>query len=179
MKPSEEEALLARLAEITAAPKSFDTAPSWEAIQDRASARLCCTVALRIGGVLGGGAAIMIKTPREAWEEDVYGHIQVRRPNTPHHLRLLPVEWRPLGIHYNPGDAPPELRFLGLADRHHPFDLNQPLGISVFSQSRAGIARELPRAIASFEAYLDLCAELWNCPDVRSIERPPWSPKLV
>lgn len=54
MKPSEEEALLARLAELAAAPKSFDAAAVWEVIPDRVSARLCCTVALRIGGVLGG-----------------------------------------------------------------------------------------------------------------------------
>ena len=65
MKPSEEEALLARLAELAAAPKSFDAAHSWEVITDRASTRLCCTVALRIGGVLGGGVAVMIKTPKE------------------------------------------------------------------------------------------------------------------
>jgi hypothetical protein len=53
MKPSEEEALLARLAAIAAAPKSFDAKPIWAVIPDRASARLCCTVALRMDGVLG------------------------------------------------------------------------------------------------------------------------------
>lgn len=118
-------------------------------------------------------------TPESAWERDVYGHIEIAHPELSRPVRIIPVEWRPLHPHDNRGRGPPEHRFRTLTDRWHPFDINAPLGIDVFLQAAVGIAVPLPREIANFSEYCNLCAELWNCPDVRLVPAPEWREDLL
>ena len=120
-----------------------------------------------------------LATPTDAWEQDVYGHIEVRLPGVSRTLRLNPVEWRPLRYHDNPPNASAAHRNQRLYDRHLPFVLNAPLGLGPFDQSSAGIAVELPRAPANFQEYTDLCSDLWICPDLLGLEPPPWMRNIV
>jgi hypothetical protein len=118
-------------------------------------------------------------TPSDAWEADVYGHIEVRLPGVIRTLRLIPVEWRPLRYHDNPPNAPAAHRNLRLWDRYMPIDLNAPLGLGAFDQSAPGIAVDLPRAPANFKEYTDLCSDLWKCPDLLGLQPPPWARELL
>lgn len=178
MSPAEEDRLLRRLEEVAAAEKTFDAAENWVALTDKSSSVLQYRVSLRIDGVLQGDVSLRLTTPLRAWEEDVYGQIGVGIPGSKTELRLNPVEWRPRRKHSNPASANPPLDLLTLSDRWHPFEHNKVLGIKVFRQDQPGIAAPLPRAISSFTDYIDLCAELWNCPDTTRIPAPPWSRDL-
>lgn len=179
MRPDQERAALDRLAEIHAAPKSFDSWPEWEVHQERSRAMLHYRVPLRLSGVLGGGVVAHLVTPQQAWDSNVYGQVEVPAIGGRSTWRVDPVEWKPDRPHRNPNDAPAEHRFKEVHDRIHPFDLNRRLGILVFAQARIGIAIEFPRAIAIFEDYLSLCAEVWNCPDMRDVPPPTWHRTLV
>jgi len=117
-------------------------------------------------------------TPQDTWDEEVYGQIEVRMPGISH-LRLNPVEWRPLRYHDNPPDAPAAHQFVRLWDRWHPFDLNRPLGIRAFQQTRSGVAIPLLRAVTTFSEYTHLCADIWRCPDLLGLRPPPWSKQLI
>lgn len=162
-----------------AARKDFDSKPDWVERENREGVRLTLTVPLLLDGEFGGGVEALLSTPKGAWEEDLYGQITVRHPAKSLNLRVCPVEWRPLKTHDNSGDAPKDLRFQTLSDRFHPFDLNKALSLEVFAQRARGIAAPLPRAIASFSDYIDLCADLWNCPNMRSVPPPPWAKVLL
>lgn len=137
------------------------------------------TCGLRLNGVLAGGASVRLKTPVDAWEDDVYGHVEVRVIGIPRAFRLDPVEWRPLAPHTNSPNAPGELASLTLFDRHHPCDLNLPFGLPVFQQIAPGVAAPLPRDIPTFQEYVNLCAEVWRCPDMRTIQPPEWAETLL
>lgn len=170
--------LLTRLYDANLTSKTLDETPRWEKVRDRQSVKLEYRAALRMDGNLGGGVSVRLQTPENGWEDDLYGQIEIRRPGMRSALRLNPVEWRPLREHRNPPDAPEPYRLKILRDRWHPFELNQPLGIDVFTQSKPGIAAPLPRAVSSFSDYIDLCAELWRLPELREIPAPPWSKQL-
>ena len=118
-------------------------------------------------------------TPGDVWEEDVYGHIEVRLPGATRTLRLNPIEWRPLRYHDNPPSAPPAHRSQRLFDRWLPFDINEKHSIAAFDQSGPGIAIPLPRVPNSFAEYADLCSDLWRCPDMMGLTPPPWSRKML
>lgn len=179
MDPEFEAQILEQLAAVCAADKAFDSPVDWIAVKDnRGQERLYLRGALRLGGILGGGVTLFISTPRYDWERDVYGQLEVRRPGLRSHLRLLPVEWRPRRQHRNPATASASLRLLTLGDRWHDFADNAPLGINGFNQTQTGIARDLPRAISSFSDYLNLAADIWKIPDLRTIAPPPWSKTL-
>lgn len=179
MDRTQAEQLLARLEAVSSCDKTFDATEKWVEIHEREAGRLIFRVALRLNGVLGGGVYARLTTPKLGWDEDVYGHLEVQRLDHRSCLRLLPIEWRPYSPHQNTGAAPSHLRLLSIEDRWHPFDLNKPLGIEVFQQTKTGVAAPFPRAINSFQEYLDFCADVWKCPDVRSIPVPPWSKLLV
>lgn len=171
--------ILDRLRFVDEAKKSFDATPTWEIVPNRTSTKLSLIVALRLNGTLRGGVSIRITTPADAWEEDVYGHIEVRLPGSNRALRLNPVEWRPLRYHDNPAKAPPPHRNQRLWDRWLPFDLNASYGLHAFDQSGCGIAVPLPDAIGNFSQYTDICARLWKCPDMMGLSPPPWTRTLV
>jgi len=177
MTREQEAGLLAYLAAIAPAPKSFDSIASWRVIQDRTSPILECLVSLKIDGVARGVRA-RFRTPQALWEQEAYAQIEVVSPLVRGALRIMPIEWRPRRSHRNPAAAPDHLRLLTLTDRWHPTPENLPLGIGVFAQYDVGIAAPLPRAIATFEDYLALCAELWNCPDALHVPNPPWTPGM-
>lgn len=177
-----EREVLEGVARVARAHKSFDckpdTRPAWRRQPARGAEIWTLTCGLRLNGALAGGAMIRLKTPTDVWEEDVYGHVEVRIPGVPRACRIDPIEWRPLGPHTNPPDAPEGLGLMTLFDRHHPSHLNRPLGVAVLHQTATGIAAPLPRDITTFAEYVHLCAEVWNCPDMRSIEAPEWKPTL-
>ncbi len=139
-----------RLRFIAEAKKAFDSKPRWEPTPHRSSQRLTLVVALRLNGVLRGGVSIRLRTPIDAWEENVYGQIEVRLPGMNRLLRLNPVEWRPRRYHDNPSTAPAVHRNQRLWDRYHPFDLNAAHGMQGFDQSGGGIAVPLPSVPDSF-----------------------------
>jgi hypothetical protein len=170
---------LDRLRFIAEAKKSFDSTPSWIEVPSRLSTRLSLVVALRLNGILRGGVSLRIITPSDAWEEDVYGHIEVRLPGLTRALRLTPVEWKPLRYHDNPPNAPAAHRNRRLWDRYMPFEINAQFGLAAFDQSASGIATELTRQPTSFKEYTDLCSDLWNCPDLLGLSPPPWTRKLI
>ena len=171
--------ILDRLRFIAEAKKTFDVTPRWSLSPSRSRGRLTLVVALRLDGVLRGGTSVRLATPNDAWEEDVYGHIEVRLPGVSRPLRLNPIEWRPLRPHDNPPDAPPALRSQRLWDRWLPFEINAPYGAGAFDQSTSGIAVPLPREPSDFSEYTDLCADLWRCPDLLGLEPPPWAGALL
>lgn len=179
MNTYQNEQILEFLETVSRAEKSFDSLPAWEEYKDRTSGKLRYATAIQLNGVLGGGISIRITTPKETWEEDVYGQIEVRPARMKRSLRVDPIEWRPLRPHTNSPAAPPPHSFQQYSDRWHPFDLNKPFGIGVFNQSDKGVAVPFPRAISSFSEYLDLCSDIWKCPDVKEIPTPPWSPQLT
>lgn len=171
--------IIAHLRAVCEAEKTFDSPVDWSPVKDnRGNERLYLKGALRLGGQLGGGVSLFISTPRDDWENDVYGQIEVRQPGIRAHLRVLPIEWRPRREHRNPATAPAELRMVTLSDRWHDFDDNAACGINGFNQTQTGIARGLPRAISSFSDYLTLASEIWKLPDLRTIDPPPWSRTL-
>jgi hypothetical protein len=172
-------AILDGLRFVAEAKKSFDSVPSWTEVPSRLSSRQSLVVALRLDGVLRGGASLRIVTPTDAWEEDVYGQIEVRLPGVTRALRLHPIEWKPLRHHDNPPDAPPAHRNQRLWDRHYPFELNAPFGLGAFDQSTSGIATELPRAPSNFKEYTDLCSDLWICPDLLGLPPPRWTRTML
>lgn len=172
-----EAAILERLAEVHAAAKSFDHVPAWDTVTDRDNTRLFVHAAIRIDGRFGGGVYVRISTPQHSWDRDVYGQIEVQRP-TKGCWRVNPIEWEPVRAHTNRRDAPSEHRLVTLTNRIHPFALNRRYGLSVFEQKEAGIAIDFPREIARFEEYLDLCSEVWNFPDLKSLQPPKWTREL-
>lgn len=174
MTPTEAAAAIDLLKAIAPAEKRFDSHPDWIVRRDRPTPSLEFSVGLLIDGV-ARGVQVHLKTPQPAWESDLYGQIGVAYPRVKGLLRLAPVEWRPLRVHSNPAAAPPHLRLLTLSDRWHPPAENFALGPPAFLQHIPGIAAPLPRAIATFEEYLSLCADLWNCPDMASVPPPPWT----
>lgn len=171
--------ILKRLRDVSEARKSFDTAPEWRVSQNRRTDRLNLIALIRLNDVLFRGVSIRLATPVDAWEEDVYGHVEVRLPGVQRALRVSPVEWKPFRYHDNPATSPPPHRNQRLWDRWHPFDLNAPLGIGVFDQSACGIAVPLPRDPATFLEYADLCADLWRCPDMIGLTPPPWARTML
>ncbi len=179
MKSSDVGQILDRLRTIDEARKSFDVKPQWVTTQNRSTQRLTLNVALRLDGILRGGVSILLATPVDAWEEDVYGHIAVRLPGLSRSLRLNPVEWSPLRHHDNPLSGPAAHRGVRLFDRWHPFDINAQFGLASFDQSGPGIAVELPRVPNRFSEFSDLCSNLWRCPDMMGLPPPPWSRRLV
>ncbi|WP_376710355.1 hypothetical protein [Pseudochrobactrum lubricantis] len=164
---------------VNKSEKTFDDFSKWDEYTDRSSGKLRYVTAIQLNGILGGGVSIRITTPKETWEEDVYGQIEVRPPRMKRSLRVNPIEWRPLRPHVNSATAPSPYGLQQYFDRWHPYDLNKPLGIGAFDQSDKGVATPLPRAISSFSEYLELCSEIWKCPDVKGIPTPPWSPQLT
>ena len=158
--------IIARLRYIAEAKKSFDAIAKWELTRNRSSHRLSLVVALRLNGILRGGVSIRLATPSDAWEEDVYGHIEVRLPGASRTLRLNPIEWRPLRPHDNPPSAPPAHRNQRLYDRWLPFEINENFGLAAFDQSGPGIAVPLPHVPRTFSEFTDLCSSLWLCPDM-------------
>lgn len=174
MTPDEAAEAIATLRAIASATKEFDEPPKWVVRTDRPTPALELSASLRIDGVLRG-VRIRLKTPRPSWEADVYGHIEVTVARHRGFLRLAPIEWRPQRAHTNSARAPAEHRLLSFLDRWHPPELNYDLGIDAFAQDAPGIAAALPRAIATFEEYLGLCADLWHCPDMASVPPPPWT----
>ena len=164
---------------IVDAAKTFDSEPSWRETTNRLSTRLSLVVGIRLKGILQGGVSLRLVTRSDAWEEDVYGHIEVRLPGDSRMLRLLPVEWRPLRYHDNPPHAPAAHRNQRLWDRYLPFDINAEFGLGAFDQSSSGIATELPRMPSSFAQYTDLCSDLWKCPDLLGLPPPPWTRALL
>ena len=179
MAGKNENAIIDVLSWIADAEKSFDAAPQWTTVTSRGSYRLELVVAVRLEGILQGGASIRLATPYDAWERDLYGHVEVRIPGVSRTLRLNPIEWRPLRHHDNPASAPEAHRLIRLWDRWLPFDQNKKMGLGAFDQSAPGVAVPLPRDLTSFTDYADLCAELWRCPDMMGIQPPPWSGILV
>lgn len=177
MTPAEAAAAIDLLKAIAPAPKRFDSRPGWVTRRDRPTPFLELQVGLRIDGV-ARGVQVRLSTPQPAWESDLYGQIGVAIPQARGLLRLAPVEWRPLRAHTNPARAPAHLRLLTLVDRWHPPEHNYALGVPAFLQHLPGVAAPLPRVIATFEDYLGLCAELWNCPDMAGIPPPPWTQEL-
>lgn len=171
--------IIDRLRFVADTKKSFDSEPTWRSAPNRSSDRLTLVVALRLQGVLRGGVSIRLATPRDVWEEDVYGHIEVRLPGVSRSLRLNPVEWRPLRHHDNPPDAPLAHRSQRLWSRWLPFEVNALYGAGAFDQSASGIATPLPREPAAFSEYADLCADLWRCPDLLGLAPPPWARTLL
>jgi hypothetical protein len=141
--------------------------------------RLSLVVALRLDGLLRGGVSMRIETPVDAWEEDVYGHIEVRPSGMKRALRVIPVEWKPRRYHDNPPNAPAAHRNQRLWDRYMPFELNAESGLGAFDQSTSGIAIELPQQPTNFSGYTDLCSRLWNCPDILGLDPPPWTRKML
>jgi hypothetical protein len=170
---------LDRLRFIAEAKKSFDSEPAWSPVPSRLSSRLSLVVALRLDGILRGGVSLRLETPLDVWEEDVYGHIEVRALGMTRALRVLPVEWKPFRWHDNPPSAPPAHRNQRLWDRYMPFEINAQHGLGAFDQSTSGIAIELPRQVANFNEYTDLCSSLWNCPDLLGLAAPPWSREIL
>lgn len=166
-----------RLAEVQAAIKSFDHTPSWETVTDRDNTRLCVHAALRLNGRLGGGVFVRIQTPQGSWERDVYGQIEVQRPSKGC-WRIDPIEWAPTRSHTNRRDTASEHRLVTLTNRVHPFALNRRYGLAVFEQKEPGVAVDFPREITRFEEYLDLCAEVWNFPDLKGLPPPKWTREL-
>lgn len=164
---------------VADAKKSFDTHPKWEILPNRYSRVLSLVVALRLNGTLRGGVSIRIVTPEDSWEEDVYGHLEVKLPQNRRLLRVNPVEWRPLRHHDNPPNAPDAHRNQRVYDRWHPFDINAAYGLRSFDQSGPGIAVPLPRTVDNFTNYMELCADIWRCPDMYELEPPPWTKELI
>ena len=80
-------AILDRLRFIAEATKTFDANPMWEEVPSRLSPRLSLVVAIRLDGILRGGVSLRFATPKHMWEEDVYGHIEVRLPGVVRTLR--------------------------------------------------------------------------------------------
>lgn len=80
MSPEQIEKLRDRLSFVEDSNKEFDTSPSWKVVPDRMSSKLMLVTAIRLRGTLRGGVSIRLKTPLDAWEEDVYGHIEVQAP---------------------------------------------------------------------------------------------------
>ncbi|MGY2052930.1 hypothetical protein [Methylobacterium sp. JK268] len=178
MNSEHQQRILDRLAFVVEAKKTFDSAPKWERVPYRDGERLQLTVALRVAGVLRA-VTLRLVTPADVWEEDVYGHLEVRGLGLAKHLRLLPIEWRPLHHHDNPPDAPAPHAGLRLFDRFMPFDLNMDRGLGVFAQNRPAVMVDLPRAPTDFLSYCDLCSDLWRCPDMIGLEPPPWSRAMI
>lgn len=178
MNADQEQKILDRLAFVVEAKKTFDSKPQWSRVQSRDSERLQLSVSLLIGGALKA-VTLRLVTPANVWEEDVYGQLEVRGLNLPKHLRLLPIEWRPLRHHDNPPDAPEPHDSLRLFDRYMPFHLNMDRGIGVFTQTRTAVMVDLPRAVSDFPSYCDLCSDIWRCPDMIGLKPPPWSRTLV
>lgn len=176
----EEEAIISRLAEIAAAPKSLDSFPDWNLVMSRPAGKLYWTAAARISGMLGGGVSIRFATPADSWDKDIYGHIEVAFPALqPRRLRINPAEWRPRSEHRNPAWVPHPHALATYQDRWHPFDLNRDRGISIFMQGVSGAAVPLPDDTVSFSDYLHFCGGIWKCPDVEKVPPPPWSRRLV
>jgi len=170
-------AIYDRLNFIAEAKKSFDSEPVWELAPHRFAQRLTMVVALRLNNILRGGVSLRMRTPVDAWEEDVYGHIEVKLPGATRLLRLLPIEWRPAHYHDNPPNSPDVHRNQRLWDRWHPFDLNAEYGFQSFDQSGAGIA--VPFQANSFTEYTDFCATVWRCSDLYDLPAPPWTRTLI
>lgn len=174
MTPNEAAEAIASLRALAPAAKEFDGPAAWIVRTDRPTPSLELSVSLRIDGILRG-ARVRLKTPQPSWEADVYGHIEVTVSRHHGFLRLAPIEWRPQRAHTNSASAPAEYRLLSFLDRWHPPELNYERGIAAFAQDVPGVAAPLPRAIATFEEYLGLCADLWNCPDMARVPPPPWT----
>jgi len=172
-----EDADLSRLAAISQAPKSFDSWPEWEVSEGRTTPILHFRAPLRIDGLLGP-VIVHLTTPQAAWEDEMIGQVEVRRPTGRSSWGLDTIEWNPRNPHSNPPGAPAELRFLTLTDRMHPFALNRRLGLDAIEQKVKRIGVEFPRAITTFTEYCDLCAEVWHCPDMRDVPPPTWFKKL-
>lgn len=172
-----ERAILDRLAEIQAGEKAFDSWPEWEVAEGRKPV-LHYRAPLRINGTLSNVTMHLI-TPQAAWDSEVYGQIEVSKPDTRSCWRVDPIEWNPASPHSNPSQAPSHLRLLTLTDRYHPFALNRRLGLAVFEQKVQGVANEFPRAITTFTEYCGLCADIWNCADMRDVPPPTWSKTLL
>lgn len=179
MTPDQIEKIRQRLSFVESSHKDFDAETDWKIEPDRTSQRLMFVTAVRLAGALRGGVSIRLKTPIDAWEGDVYGHIEVQAPGLKGTMRLCAIEWRPLHDHDNPPNAPPAHRYAKLQDRWYPYDLNKELSIDVFLQRTAGIAAPLPRNVNNFQEYCDLCSNLWRCPDMMGVKPPPWSRTLL
>lgn len=178
MTPEIEERILRHLDHVEAANKRFDSLAKWRVIEGRTKL-LLMRVAVRLDGVLGGGASVLIATPAHAWESDVYGHIEVKFQQFQRSLRVHPLEWRPIRPHTNPPDCPEPHASHRLKDRWHPYDLNRDRGVACLSQGKPGVAVELPRAISNFEEYLEMAANVWRCPDLYDVPRPEWTKTLI
>lgn len=172
-----EREIIDRLASIQSSVKSFDDWPEWEVSPGR-KPMLHYRAPLQIDGSLSS-AIIHLATPQAAWDAEIYGQIEVPRPGSRSSWRIDPIEWNPGSEHSNPPYAPADLRFITLRDRYHPFSLNRRFGLAVFEQSKPGVAVEFPRAITTFTEYCDLCAEIWNCADMRDVPPPIWSKTLL
>ena len=177
---AEEEAIIERLAVIDASEKTLDNLPNWILVLDRPSGKLYWNAAVRVNSFLGGGVSIRFTTPQEAWNSDVYGHIEVAIPSLgSRRLRLNPAEWKPKKEHHNPAWAPEPHRLTTCLDRWHPYSLNKNNGLNIFTQAAVGVAVPFPDDILTFSDYLSFCAGIWKCPDVLKVTPPPWSPQLI
>lgn len=64
--------------------------------EDRLSGRLFWFTAIKLNGYLGGGVSARFTNPVDTWEQDVYGHLEIRSAATGYKVaRIYPVEWRP------------------------------------------------------------------------------------
>lgn len=177
---AEEDAIINRLVEINDATKTLDSFPEWELVPNRTNGKLYWVSALRLGGMLGGGVSVRFATPADAWETDVYGHIEVAVPSLgPRRLRINPAEWKPKSVHRNPVWAPEPHRLATYSDRWHPFEWNRSQGLIVFTQGGGGAASPLPPEVTTFSSYLHFCAYIWKCADIERVPPPPWSRRLV
>jgi len=164
------------------AQKEIDSIPEWRLKTDRQSGRLTWLAAVKLNGVLGGGVSVRIATPVDVWEHDIYGHIEINSVETLRKTaRIIPVEWRPRGLHGNPPCGNQEYSQVLLKDRWHPYDKNRRLqNPNVFFQNNVtGIAVPLPLEITTFLDYLKFCGQVWKCPSIEEVPTPPWSPRLI
>lgn len=176
--PAQEQAIIEQLATVQRGAKTFDSWPEWEVLPGKTHSSLHYRAPIRIDGVLGN-ALVHLVTPQNAWEDEMIGQIEVRKPDGRSCWAIDTVEWKPKRQHVNNASAPADLRFLTLDDRIHPFGLNRRLGIGAFDQSLPRIGTELSRAIANFTEYCELCAEVWQCPDMKDVAPPTWLKSLV
>ena len=173
-------AILDRLRFIARGQKSFDSTPAWDEIPCRATSRLLLVVALRLNGTRRGGVSLRLATPADAWEEDVYGHIEVRLPGFNSHAPSDPVEWlSPYRYRDNPPSAPPAHRSQRLWDRWLPLEINAQFSLAAFDQSANAIAVPLPRALANFSEYVLICAPIFGSLILLGLAPPPWSKRII
>jgi hypothetical protein len=179
LTPEQRRQLLEHFDHVNGSEKTIDAMTPWYKVLNRPTGRLEWQAALRLGGVLGGGTSVRFATPVDAWENDVYGQLEVRMAFLPRAARLNPVEWRPKRPHSNTGNAPEGHAFLTHFDRWHPWELNKDQDVGVFLQGAVGVAAGLPSGINDFSAYLKFCAIVWKCPDIENVPPPPWSRNLL